>query len=175
MKNKKAMTLSINSLVVIILSLVILSLGIVLMRTFFTSTAELKAKIDSQTETKISSLLAEGEPLAIPVNRKTIPTNQHSTFGLGILNILQEPGQNTFTVDIIFSGAYNKMNVQIDADAQSWLLWDQEPMTLQSNEQVIIPILIAVPGAEPGIYIFTVDVIVDGKPYGKQKIYVEVP
>ncbi|MBW2978461.1 hypothetical protein KY331_06460 [Candidatus Woesearchaeota archaeon] len=175
--SKKAMTLSINSLVVIIISLVILSLGIVLMRTFFKGTAELKAKIDSQTETKIASLLAEGEPLAIPVNRKTIEAKQHSTFGLGILNIYQDSPEKRFYINIIASGAYDRTNTEIlGVNFQDWLLWDEEPLTLLANEQEIIPILIAVSAdAVPGTYIFTVDVTADGSPYGKHKIYVEVP
>jgi len=179
--SKKAITLSINSLVIIILSLVILSLGIVLMRAFFKSTAEIKAQIDAQTESKIASLLAEGEPLAVPVNRKTIQAKKHSTFGLGILNIIQEPGQNTFIINIRFSGAYDRMNnvISIDAEtAEGWLLYDEDSFTLQANEQKIIPILVAVPPSAPGTYIFTIEVqdAVAGTRYNSlQKIYVEVP
>jgi len=177
MKNKKAITLSINSLVVIILSLVILSLGIILMRGFFRSTAEIKASIDTQTEAKIASLLAEGEPLAVPVNRKTVPTKQHTTFGLGILNIFQDSPQTVFNIDVRFTNAFNKMNVKIEGvDAGKWILYDEEPLTLEANEQKIIPILISVSAdAVPGTYIFTIEATAAGQPYGIHKLYVEVP
>ena len=175
--SKKALELSINSLVVIIISLVILTSGIVLMRTFFKSTAEIKAKIDTQTESKIASLLAEGEPIAVPIYRKTIEPKKHKTFGLGILNIIQDYPQTTFNIDIRFSGAYDRTNTEITGiNAQNWLLYEEEPVTLAANEQKIIPILVAVSAdAVPGTYIFTIDVLADATPYGLHKIYVEVP
>jgi len=177
MNSKKALQLSINSLVVIIISLVILSAGIVLLRNFFAGTAEIKAKLDSQTESKIAGLLAEGEPVAVPVNRKTIQAGEHSTFGLGILNIIQDTPQSGFNVDVVFTNAYDRTNTIITAiDGQEWLLYDEEGFTMQSNEQKIIPILIRVSkDAVPGSYIFTVTVTADGNEYGKHKIYVEVP
>ena len=150
------------------------------MRTFFKSTAEIKAKIDIQTESKIASLLAEGEPVAVPVNRKTIEPKKQSTFGLGILNIIQDVHESIFNINITFSGAYDKTNTEITGvDAQAWLLYDEEAIILAANEQKIIPILIGVSAdAVPGSYIFTIEVqdIAAGTRYnGLQKIYVEVP
>ena len=177
-KSKKAMTLSINSLVGMIMALVILSMGIVLMRNFFRGAAELKGKIDTQTESKIAGLLAEGEPIAIPVNRKTIEPTKQSTFGLGILNIMQDSPEATFVLTITIKG-FDRTNVEIPGlNAAEWLLYEDEPFTLTANEQKIIPILVAVPAnARPGTYIFTITIGIAGaaEPYGIQKFYVEVP
>jgi hypothetical protein len=186
MPNKKALELSVNALVTIIIAIVILSLGIVFLRNFFKGAGQLKANIDEQTESQIASLLAEGEPVAVPVNRKTVSAGKHTTFGIGILNIIQDSPETTFNVDIRFSGAYDRLNNRIDTatlsqgvsrlDPSEWLLYDEEPFVLAANDQKIMPILIRVAeNAVPGTYIFTVDVLAAGADYGKHKIYVEVP
>ena len=71
-KNKTGIELSINFIVVVILSVVILSIGLVLVRTFFAKTTEIKSSLDDQTKSKITEMLSFGEITAMPFNKKQI-------------------------------------------------------------------------------------------------------
>ena len=178
MQNKKAIELSINFLVVVILSLVILSSGIYLIRNFFRTTEEIKAQIDEQTEAQIENLLNQGELVAVPLNRRTIPIENYGLFGVGILNIDSSP--KTFQLSVSFNAAYDKTNNQItNINGNDWLLYDSDPFTLQPNEDKKMAVLVDVPETQEGIYIFNVKVIDadTNQPYGDitKKIYVEVP
>jgi hypothetical protein len=175
-RNKKGIELSINFLVIIILSIVIFSLGLIMVRTFFTKTAEIKSELDTQTKAKISEMLSGGEPTAVPFNKKTISAGNMDVFGIGIMNIRKEP-QN-FQIKIESKGGFEKgTQDQIEGDFSTWLLYDEEPFSLDPYEKNEIPVLVSVPNAvEKGTYVFDVSVTANGQQYtSPHKIYVEVP
>ena len=168
--HKKAIELSINFLIVIILSIVMLTLGIALITNFFTTTEEVRQELDTQTIAELSSLLEQGQLSAIAFNRQKIPAGESGIFVLGILNANTE---NTFfRVEIVFSGAYTGDNQQINIEnAENWLLYSNN-ITLGPQEKGSIPINVKVPeGIQKGTYIYTVKV---NQNYGVKKIYVVV-
>jgi hypothetical protein len=185
MKSKKGIELSINFIVVIILSMVILGSGLYLVRSFFSNTVELKAQLDEQTKSKIVELLTYGDMTALPFNRKTINLEERAVFGLGILNINTYDGN--FSVRIDAFNAYDKNNIIIPwfvhdnvnndfKEENRWLKYDKAPFKVKAHEQAEIPILVNVPkNATKGVYTFDVTVYQDTSPYGnKNRMFVEV-
>ena len=100
--NKKAIELSINFIIIMILSIAIFSSSLILVKQFFGKAEKMKAAVDSETETKIRSLLVAGERVAIPVYTKETIASKPVTFALGISNILKDtPGPtDTFTITV---------------------------------------------------------------------------
>ena len=178
--NRKAIELSINFLVIVIISLVILSSGILLVRKYFSTAQEIQLQLDDQTEANIEELLDEGERVALPLKRKTIPAGEADIFGLGVLNI--NPGATTaFSVNIEFNELVKKNKDvlepgQLGYDPQGWLLFEQDGFTLDFKDSKKIPIRVAVPGGVlSGTYIYNVVVLVGPQKYGLTKMYVIVP
>lgn len=179
MKSKRgAVELSVNVLVVIIISLVILAGGITLLYKFLGSAQEIKATLDARTEEEIQNLLLqEGKQVALPLNKALIKRGERKTFGLGILN---SGVPETFTVSITPSSP-NYISLegveQEDPAVSSWVLYDTDALELGEQAFASVAILVAVPAdAVSGTYLF--DVVVqrsDGQRYGPiQKIQVDV-
>ena len=174
MNKKAAIELSVNFLVIIIISLVVLSSAILITRQIFKGATELKATLDTQTESQIEALLNEGRPVAVAFNRKEIARGEHSVFGVGVLNLL-EPG--TFNLFVVFKNAFDSAEEEIScSDCSGWLLYDEDAFELGTNGENKIAVLIGVPkDAAIGTYIFDVKAEMDGASYGDlQKIYIEV-
>jgi len=152
-KQKKGLELSINFLVVIILSIVMLSLGIYLVRTFFAQSQELTTEIDDATRNRINELLSFGEITALPFNIKEVKAGERGIFGLGVLNVKPQP--TTLQIKVIPVGGFDPLNQPIQADLTTWVKYDPNAFTLQPQEQKENPILIRVPpNAVKGTYIF---------------------
>ncbi|MDP2750524.1 MAG: hypothetical protein Q8O89_06860 [Nanoarchaeota archaeon] len=98
-RNKRAIELSVNFIVVLILAIVTFSLAIGLTYNMFSKAYKLKADIDSDTKSQILSLLDSGEKVAIPANRASIQSGKNEVFGLGILNI--EKTSSDFFIEVL--------------------------------------------------------------------------
>lgn len=100
--HKKAIELSINFIVIMIFSIAILSSSFLLVNQFFGKAEAMKARLDSDTESKIRSMLVSGERVAIPVQSQEIGLGKPVTFAIGISNILRDDNGpiNTFTIGI---------------------------------------------------------------------------
>lgn len=176
MNKKAAIELSVNFIVVIILSLVIVSSGIYVISKFFTESEKLQGTIQDATESEIESLLAPGQQVAIIKNRKSISGGNNDYFNLIVLNIRGE--KTDFNVDITFNKAYDSSNNEISIladDAEKWLHYISD-FSLDNNKAKKLSIFVAVDkSAKKGEYIFDVDVKQTGESYGsKNKLYVIV-
>lgn len=96
LKNKKAIELSVNFIVILILAIATFSLAVALTYNIFAKAYKLKADIDSETKAQIGSLLDSGEQVALPAPRLRIQAGRNDVFGLGILNT--EPEEAVFSV-----------------------------------------------------------------------------
>lgn len=175
--SKKGIQLSINFLVIVILSIVMLTLGILLVQTFFGKTEEIKRDLDVQTKDKIAELLTYGEITALPYSKKTVSGGDQALFGLGVLNVDRE-NYKTFYVDIVPSKFVTKRNeVEDNPDVEDWLLYDDETFNLAPHESKQVSILVTPPSnARIGTYIFNVQVLeTSGARYGNlNKMYVTI-
>lgn len=165
--DKKAMELSINFIVILIISLVIFTGSIYLTKKFFKKATNIKDQLDKNTEDQIHSLLSDGSKVAVPINRKTIKRGNSDTFGLGIYNILRE--KKTFQVFMTFSKAYDTDGNPITlSDGGSyinskWVFSKPKSYELDNNDQIVIPLLVKVDGkisedqgTQKGTYVFNV-------------------
>ncbi len=171
--NKKAMELSINFIVILIITIVIFASSIFMTAKFFKSTTDYQSSIDENTEAQIRALLSEGSRVAIPLNNMEIKLGHQNYFALGIANRLRHlDGYADFDVNISFAKAYTSSSVSICADSaecplieQEWLLAKDKSVTLKNNEDESIMIMVQVGSSlasgkptEAGTYIFDVEV-----------------
>ena len=177
MINKKAIELSLNFIIIIILSIIIFGFGVRFISKLSTQAIELQEITTSELDERIGNLVCEGsDRVCVGIDRKTIRRTKFDVFGVKIINILE--GQN---FDIIISrpspSGYTKSKQPIDADG---LIWNPKARSvlIDKNEEKILGIGIQVPAnAVSGTYIFDVRIQTsDGKPYSStQKLYVDVP
>ncbi|MCB9362763.1 hypothetical protein H6504_04965 [Candidatus Woesearchaeota archaeon] len=169
--NKKAIELSVNFLVILILSIVIFSSALILTKKVFDSTTTKQKELDDKTIKQIEVLLNDGSRVGIPILKKSGSPGDQLIYGLGIYNVLR--AQKTFHVEITFKTAYAPDDTEIvgadNAHIESdWYFSSVKEYTIKNNEYVSIPILFEIgsemaPGVptQKGIYIFDVKVTVD--------------
>jgi len=159
---KGALDLSISIMVVVIISLVILSSGIILLYKFISQAEGIKTDLDQRTEEELERLLVDqGKQVALPFYSANLFPGDSKVFGLGILSL----SPNTFKIHIELSRAVDKEGNPITdlekiEDTNSWLLYPTDEMIFEENEHQKIGILVKVSKeAVKGEYIFNVKVI----------------
>ena len=162
MNHKGAIELSVNMLVVIILSMVIFAGGVALLYKFIGGASDVQKDLEQRTREELERLLIdEGKQVALPLQSAVLHAGEQKIFGLGILNIGEE---SQFHVEI-------KLSKYIDTEKQvqtenfeeiypnSWFLYNRAPFPLEQNEAHTESILVDVSDTAPkGQYIFTVEV-----------------
>jgi hypothetical protein len=161
--NKKALELSINFIVMLIITIVVFSLGIIFLRNIFTIADDTEAQFTAQMERELEDAMFRGERVAIPINYAEMRVGDTKTFGLGILNQLGEEKQ--FEVNIEF-------DTSVPDSLQDTSEWTFEELptdgyfNIKNNEFEKIALLFKVPGGtSPGTYIFNVNVYYDDTKY----------
>lgn len=177
MLDKKAVELSLNFIVILIISIIIFGFGVRFISQLSSQATELQEITTAELDEKIGNLVCEGsERVCIGSDRKTIRRTKFEVFGLKIINILDSQ-----KFDVIISrptpSGYAKNKQPIQADD---LIWNPKARTIniEKNEEKNLGIGVEVPAnAVSGTYIFDVRIqTADGKPYSAtQKLYVAVP
>jgi len=164
--NKKAMELSMNFIVILILSIVIFAGGLALSYKFFGKAQEYRTSIDSDTEAQIERILSSGETVAIPRNRKDIRIGESYVFGLGVFNGLGH--SQDFYISMAFDEAFDTAtNSHIEADGtyinDKWIFGKERKYTIDNNDHEKIGLFVQVDDriknsatTTPGTYIFNV-------------------
>ena len=175
MMNKKAIQLSVNFLVIVILSLAVFSMGIIFVNKIFFSASKKVAEMDAQTKQELANLLDQGDKIAMPFFQKSVIHGKTATFGIGVLNTISSLAREDFEIVVEFDAAYKKDNTEItpvsDPDGQGtqenngWLAYDHSTHEIKPNEQGRYTIAISPPkDAETGVYIFNTAVCYDPDP-----------
>lgn len=186
MNRKAALGLSIELLVVIIISVVILGAGIAFLYQIIGGAEDVKAQLDERTAQELERLLVDqGQQVALSRHAATIFPGESKVFGLGILNT--GGVGDTFTLNVTLSKALAADGtVLYDAEqgdhsvkdlAESWLLYDTAELQIKENEHRAKAILVSFPNdAAKGTYIYDVRVSASGQSYGpllKVTIHIE--
>ena len=177
MINKEAVELSLNFIVILIISIIIFGFGIRFISKLSSQAIELQEITTSELDERIGNLVCEGsDRVCVGIDRKTIRRTKFDVFGLKIINILDSQGFDIIVTRPVPSG-YTKNKAEIQTDN---LVWNPKTRTafIEKNEEKNFGIGIQVPAnAVSGTYIFDVKIQTqDGKPYsGTQKLYVDVP
>lgn len=146
---KGALGLSIETLVIIIISLVILSSGITLLYQFISGAEEIKAQLDQKTQDELERLLvSQGKNVALPLHVATIQRGKSHVFGIGILNTFDAAEEFYITVALkkVADDAEQDITGQIDVQKVSgWVLYDSGALSIESNANRKEALLVQVP------------------------------
>ena len=172
--------LSAEMMVVLIISLVVLSMGIILVKKIYSRAEADTARLSEQTERQIWELMDEGGRVVNPFNRQETNRARLATFGIGVRNVIDDP--ETFAYNSDFFSGGNRFRVRITpslaagsyplAGMQQWILvsntavWIPPPPPkdlidyyIRNNERQVFAVGIAVPrDAELGTYAFNLEV-----------------
>ena len=176
--NKKAaIELSLNFLVILIISLVIFAFGIRFITTLSTKGTSLVDLSMSELDDKIGSIVCEGsDRVCVGIDKKTIKRKEFGVFGVKIINVL-ESDQFEISVTRPTPSGYTQNKQEIASDALKWNP-KQRSVTIAKNEEASFGVGIEVPPEiVSGTYIFNVEIKTQaGQPYSQiQKLYVVVP
>ena len=164
MNKTAAIGLSVNMLVVVIISIVVLGAGITLVYQFVGGANQIKDDLDTRTQQELERLLVDqGKKVALPLHTATIQAGNQHVFGIGILNI-GTVDENNFQLSIELSKAVDSEGIfipGIDATTlvDEWVIYDDTTLPIKEHEHHADSILVKVPDtAEKGQYIFNAKV-----------------
>ncbi len=177
---KAAISMSIETLVIVIISLVVLGLGITLLYKFIGGAEDIKTTLDEQTDAEIDRILVDqGKQVALPRHVADISRGSNHIFGIGILNI--GGAGNQFQIQAGINKVINEQGQETTSSEDinsinKWLLFNQEPIQIEENQHHKEAILVNIPkDAAKGQFIYNVQVVASGQLYGNvQKIVVNV-
>lgn len=180
MLKKGAIELSVNFLVIIIISIVIFGFGVYFISKLSATATDLTQMTTSELDQKIASLVCEGfDRVCIGTEKKVIQKKKFDVFGIKIFNVM--PTQN---FDITVSTPSDKLGIKFDKTdillTSPGLIVNptSRSVNIGQNEEKNIGIGVQVPpNAVPGTYILNVEIkSQNGNQYTPtQKLYVEVP
>ncbi|MBW2966653.1 hypothetical protein KY342_06130 [Candidatus Woesearchaeota archaeon] len=183
LRNKKAIALSVNMLVIIILAVVIFSFGVYFLYSIMSQSFKLKGMIDQDLDDQIETILCD-KPVCMTTNYKKIFRGEYEIFGLRIYNNLGTTKNFKITMNPADPKGYDKQGDELTEDDPDLFYSlgvdiEQRVLELGASRERGIGIGIEVPkNAKSGTYVFNinVEVIEDNRLYGSpQQIRVEVP
>jgi hypothetical protein len=154
LKNKKAIELSINFVVMLIMAVAVFIGGLVFTAKFFKQAEGVRGALSSQTEAQLEKLLDSGSPTVIPINTKEIFRNKYDSFALGIM----ARAEGKYIVRVTPGQAFNREKVLI-TNNKIKIDPTETSLDLKKNQKGKMVILVDVPSdTEKGTYIFKVTV-----------------
>ncbi|NQV09487.1 hypothetical protein HQ529_06575 [Candidatus Woesearchaeota archaeon] len=188
MNNKRAVELSMNFLVMIIISIAVLTMAIVFSKNLFTSAEEIRLDIDRETNERIESLLDDGSRVVIPFTRKEVRRGDLGIFGVGVLNVVDK---TNFTMIVSLDSVFNNDKEDITTEARDnyiTIVSANDPVEIDINEKHKFSFGVDMAKKAPsGTYLLDVKVLRENVsttipdvflPYGESavyKIFVTVP
>ncbi|MCX8147380.1 MAG: hypothetical protein N3D84_02845 [Candidatus Woesearchaeota archaeon] len=148
MKNKKAIELSINFIVIFILSIILFGFGIYFARMIMGGGTELTEKTFEEFDKRIGELVCgRGESVCINANNKQIQRTKTDYFPVTVKNDLKET--HRFMINVDLSRIYSNTNDLIyqkgtTTPASNFvnIMPNSHEITLEAGESNTIPILV---------------------------------
>lgn len=163
---KRGFELSINFLIVVILSIALLFMGVIFFNKILKGATDIKESYDQRTEEELEALMLQGERVAIPFVKKETRKGGKVIFGLGIYNTKDDATSYNFRVDIQCSTAFVGTEPKNYCDSyfsggDNIIYYTKDPntddITIKNNERHKMPIAITFPtNAEVATYVFNV-------------------
>jgi len=178
---KKGIELSVNFLVVLIISIVIFGFGARFIYTLASEATGLSKLTLDELDKRIGELFCEGsDKVCLGIDRKVVRKGELGVFGLRLINVLDS---QEFTIVLTKSKAFDKEGTEITSTDNKLIYFpkDARPIDLKRNEEGDIGFGIEVPkNAVSGTYIFDINIEAPSLPAPQKytntlKIYVEVP
>ena len=176
-KNKKAIALSINMLVVIILAVVIFSFGVAFLYSTVSRAFQLKGAVDEDLDRQMETILCD-KPVCLSSNYKKINRGEFEIIGLRIYNTYSE--ETTFTITAERKGAFDKDGGEVEEGDLFITLGSEitiREITIPTRSERDIGIGVEVPKRiESATYVYNINVEANGNIYPPpQQIRIEVP
>lgn len=191
-----AVELSVNMIVITVLSLVVLGIGFYLVTNIFTTATEYKEKLDEQTKDNIiASLRQSGELISLPLTKYTLQRGAVETIGVGIYN--NAGSDQTFYISVECTEAIDTDQTELCAKnngvscytaetgfCTNWIILGSEKETIANKDTIIAELFLIVPEDAPsGIFGYIVKVCTGNEcgatsatQYGpSKKFYITVP
>ena len=180
--NRRGLELSVNFIVVLILTIVTFALGILIYNATFNQAGELTGDIGEQTRAQIEQILMEGNiDVTIPHEFEKTPKDTTVFFGMGIKSNTDVCISGNYLISVAFSRAVDELNAdrtqEIFAQMGTWFLEEVQEYAIKNNERRVVSIPIRPAGAvarQGWTYVFDINVqCKGGSRYGSpQKVYV---
>lgn len=160
MNKKAAIELSVNFLVIMLISIIIIILGFVLVNRVISSGTNEMFKVDDRLRAQIEDLLIrENRLVAIPIVEKSIDRGRGDFFGIGVMNLELYP-QN-FSVNVTFDKAFNRRTgseLTGTSNINDWIVLE-DMVKIQARERYVFSVGFQVPrNVQDGLYIFNVSI-----------------
>src|SRR3989338_5232446 len=192
LNSKKSIELSLNFIVILILSLAILGFGVRFMSQLFSKATDISKFSAEDFDRQITNLICGGsERVCVTAQRKPIRKGDYSVIGMKIINVLEPPlGQPAINFEIAVNTpdgpptgllGYTKNDQPIvktpDFDGLIVVVGDgrERVIDLEKYEERNIGFAVQPPNNAPaGTYILNIEIKANGNLYGQQKVYIDV-
>ena len=175
------MEMSVGTIVTIVLLMTVLVLGLVLIRSIFSSGTSAIDSIDSAVQSEIQKLFAEeGKRLVVYPSSRQVSIEKKdkepSGFAFSVKNLETDSKDFTYSVNVDPSFTISKCGSSFTAEkGNNWLLVDSGSFTLGGGNQMDLPelILLDIPETAPPCTI-PYKLSIDGGDYAQTSIYVTI-
>ena len=178
MLRKGAIELSVNFLVIIIISIAVFGFGVYFISKLSAAATDLTQMTTSELDQKIASLVCEGfDRVCIGTEKKVIQKKKFDVFGIKIFNIEADQYFSVTTSSTKRIGLDNSVN-SVGSGELSINPENRPQILINQNEEKNIGIGVQVnPSAKSGTYILDVKILQSGgnEYVPTQKLYVQVP
>lgn len=182
--NRKAMELSVNFVVMLIIALVIFGMGLVLFKRFFVEAENIKQDLDEQTRRELTDrMMSSSEQVIIYPTQLKVNKGKGDVFGVGILNT-GTALDNNFEIDSKFQKGYDIEGREMTSIPGNCFVNPIEcpvsvmsllERTIEPNKREVISIPFRVKsGVDSGKYSILVEVRQSGSSISKNLVYIEV-
>jgi hypothetical protein len=157
--NKRGIELTINFLVLLILSIVVFGLGVKFIYDMVAKSQDLIPLVDQQIHDELRRLVAGNKRVAIAFDRAQVKRGGSTGFGLGILNV--NPTKEIFALKAQCEkyGPVGSTELNQPCPAGIVVGYDRSQLSIKNNEYYDTMIVVkANKEAHPGNYVIYVDV-----------------
>lgn len=162
--NKKAMELSINFFVLLVLALVAFGYSVTFLYDLFGKVSELEKRSFDQLDQQVAGLTCGAQQVCLSTNRETIVRGSFKVFGLRVMN--SKNGPTDFKIDI---------SQKITPAGGSDLFFKPVQRTitqLNTGDVRTMGIGVEIPtDAKSGSYVLDISITANYLPYGDQDVY----
>jgi hypothetical protein len=154
MENKKgAMELSMNTIVIVVIGVIILTLGLSWIYGIFGDLEKQRTQIGESVEEQIRETFGESDdPLNLLSTTVSIEQGKFKDVGIGIRNVLSESHVYKYDINVI-----DYPNSITEPQIMSWVSWDKGNIELTSGEIYTDTVSLDPRNAPLGLYKFKIN------------------
>lgn len=163
--NKKAMELSINFFVLLVLALVAFGYSVTFLYDLFGKVSELEKRSFDQLDQQVAGLTCGAQQVCLSTTRETITRGSFKVFGLRVMNSKNEPTDFDIKIEQTIAPAGQTTDLFFKP-------LERKITQLGTGDVRTMGIGVEIPAdAKSGNYVLNVKVTTNDLPYGDQNVY----